>query len=404
MKHVHSVCSVCASLLLATVLASGAARAEDSLRPEVGKPMLAAQELLKGHKYKEAMAKIREAEAIANRTPYENFIMDRMRASAAEGAGDMETATKSFEAVINANKLAPADQLNMMEALAGTYYRAKDYAHTITWLQRYLKEGGANPQMRTLLIQSQYLNGDYAGAASELTAEFAEDDRAGRASPEVRLQLLANCQLKLKDFSGYAGTLERLVSLYPKKEYWADLIARLQRKPGFSNRLALDVLRLQRATGNLKEAAGYMEYGQLALLAGLPAEAKRVVAEGFEKGILGKGNDAQRQARLRDLASRQADEDRNALGRNEKSTSQDGNALVNDGNAYVSHGDFKKGIALIEQGIAKGGLKQPEDARLHLGLAYLQADNKTKAVQVFKSVQGHDGSADLARLWVLHAR
>lgn len=402
MKYVRSVC---ASLLLATALGFGTtARAEDTLRPEVGKPMLAAQELLKGHKYKEAMAKIREAETIANRTPYENFIIDRMRASAAEGAGDMETAIRSFEAVINANKLTQAEQLNMMEALAGTYYRAKDYVHTISWLQRYLKEGGANPQMRTLLIQSQYLNSDYAGAANELAAEFADDERANRIPAEVRLQLLANCQHKLKDFRGYVSTLERLVAHYPKKEYWADLISHLQNKPGFSNRLAIDVFRLQHATGTLKETASYMEYTQLALLAGLPAEARQIVNEGFEKNLLGRGSDAPRHQRLRDLANRQASEDRNALVRNEQNASQDGNALVNDGYAYVSFGEFKKGIALIEQGISKGKLKQPQDAKLHLGLAYLQADNKTKAAQVFNSVQGSDGAADLARLWMLHIR
>lgn len=392
---------ICASLLLATVLASGTARAEDTLRPEVGKPMLAAQELLKGRKYQEALAKIREAETIPNRTPYENFILDRMRASAAEGAGDIDTATRSFEAVINANRLAPADQLNMMEALAGTYYRARDYAHTISWLQRYFKEGGANPQMRTLLIQSQYLNGDYEGAATALASEFAEDEKANRIPAEVRLQLLANCQHKLKDIHGYTGTLERLVAHYPKKEYWADLISHLQRKPGFSSRLTLDVLRLQRATGNLKDAAGYLDYAQLALLAGLPAEAKRVVTEGFEKGILGKGTDAQRHARLRDLSTRQANEDRNALG---KTADLDGNGLVNEGYAYVSHGEFKKGVALMEQGISQGKLKQPQDAKLHLGLAYLQSDNKTRAVQVLNTVQGNDGAVDLARLWMLHIR
>ena len=401
MKHIRSVC---ASLLLATALASGPARAEDSLRPEVGKPMLAVQELLKGHKYKEAMAKIREAETIANRTPYENFIIDRMRASAAEGAGDIQTATKSFEAVINANKLAAADQLIMMEALAGTYYRAKDYANTTSWLQRYFKEGGANPQMRTLLIQSQYLASDYAGAASALSAEFADDEKANRVPAEVRLQLLANCQHRLKDFRGYTGTLERLVAHYPKKEYWTDLITHLQQKPGFSDRLSLDVYRLQHATGTLREAGSYMEYSQLALLAGLPAEARRIVTEGFEKNILGRGNDAQRHKRLRDLAIRQADEDRNALRRNEKNTSQNGSTLVNDGYAYVSFGEFNKGIPLIEQGIRMGGLKHSEDAKLHLGLAYLQADNRSKAEQIFKSVQGTDGTADLSGLWMLYIR
>lgn len=401
MKHFRSVC---ASLLLATTFSFGIAHAEDTLRPEVGTPMLAAQDLLKGRKYKEAMAKILEAEKIANRTPYENFIIDRMRASAAEGAGDMATATKSFEAVINANRLPAADQLNMMEALAGTYYRAKDYTNTINWLQRYKKEGGTNPQMRTLLIQSQYLAGDYASAASELAAEFADDEKANRPSPEVRLQLLANCQHKLKDYRGYTDTLERLVSLYPKKEYWIDLISHLQRKPGFSSRLAIDVFRLQHTTGTLKEAGAYMEYAQLALLAGLPAEAKRIVTEGFEKNILGKGSDAQRHIRLRDLATRQAGEDWNAIGQNGKQDNQDGNTLVNNGHAYVSFGEFDKGITLIERGIGKGGIKRLEDTKLRLGIAYLKAHNKAKATQVLQTVKGSDGTADLARLWMLSIR
>ena len=401
MKHVRSAC---ASLLLATLFGFGTAHAEDTLRPEVGTPMLAAQELLKGHKYKEALAKVREAENVGNRTPYENFIIDRMRASAAEGTGDMETATKSFEAVINAGKLPAADQLKMIEAIAGTYYRAKDYARTTSWLQRYEKEGGANPQMRTLLIQAQYLSGDYGGAAKELSAEFADDEQAKRTPAEARLQLLANCQLKMKNFGGYADTLELLVAHYPKQEYWADLISRLQRKPGFSDRLALDVFRLQHATGNLKEAGAYMEYAQLALQAGLPAEGKRIVTEGYDKKILGSGSDAARHKRLRDLASRQADEDRSALDKSARTGDKDGNVLVNNGAAYVAFGEVDKGIAQIEQGLSKGGLKRPEDAKLHLGLAYLQANNKSKAAQIFKTVQGNDGTSELARLWELFSR
>jgi hypothetical protein len=67
-------------------------------------------------------------------------------------------------------------------------------------------------------------------------------------------------------------------------------------------------------------------------------------------------------------------------------------------------GEVDKGIALIEQGIAKGGLKRPEDAKLHLGMAMLQSGkNKSKAVQTLRSVQGSDGSADLGRLWAVHA-
>jgi len=41
----------------------------------------------------------------------------------------------------------------------------------------------------------------------------------------------------------------------------------------------------------------------------------------------------------------------------------------------------------MEQGLAKGGLKHPDDARLHLGQAYLLAGKTHSAAKVFKSVQ-----------------
>jgi len=62
------------------------------------------------------------------------------------------------------------------------------------------------------------------------------------------------------------------------------------------------------------------------------------------------------------------------------------------------------GLPLMEQGIAKGGLREPEDAKLHLGIAYLAAGQKPKAIQTFKEVGGTDGTADLARLWLIHAQ
>lgn len=395
----------CVSILLSSVLLlAGVAHAEDTLRPEIGKPMLAAQELIKAQKYKEAMVKIRDAETISGRTAYENFIIERMRATAAAGAGDTETATKSFESIIGSGKLSAADQLKMIEALAGTYYRAKDYAQASVWVQKYIKSGGSSPQMRTLLIQSMYLSGDYAGASKEISAMNTEADRAGGVPAENMLQLQASCQNKTKDYAGYIATMERLIKHYPKMEYWADMIGRVQSKPGFSDRLLLDVFRLRYSSGNLAESNAYVEYAQLALQEGFPAEAKKIVSDGFDKKLLGVGSNAQRHNRLRDLANRQASEDRIALDQKGKASEKDANMLVNDGYDYVTHGEVEKGIGLMEKGVGKGGLKRPDDAALHLGLAYLQAGNKVKASQTLKSVSGSAGGVgDLARLWMLQA-
>ena len=53
-----------AGALLGFALAfGGAAHAQETLRPEVGRPLQAAQELIKSGRYREALAKVRDAEA-----------------------------------------------------------------------------------------------------------------------------------------------------------------------------------------------------------------------------------------------------------------------------------------------------------------------------------------------------
>ena len=53
----------------------------------------------------------------------------------------------------------------------------------------------------------------------------------------------------------------------------------------------------------------------------------------------------------------------------------------------------------------KGGLdNRPQDAKLRLGVAYLLAGDKAKAIDTFKTVGGMHGAADLARLYGIYAR
>ena len=91
--------TVAAAVFVAAALAVGAgATAQESLRPEVGRPLQAAQELIKGGKYREALAKVREAEAAGARNANETYLIERMRLAAASGAGDPDTAARSRRA------------------------------------------------------------------------------------------------------------------------------------------------------------------------------------------------------------------------------------------------------------------------------------------------------------------
>lgn len=391
-------------LVALAIAASLSAHAQEGVRPEVGKPLLQAGELIRVQRYKEALDKVREAEAVGARSANETLLIERMRIAAAGGAGDTETAARSLEAI--GTRVGTAERVKMIESIAGAYYRAGKYAQAVQWSRRYFGEGGSSGSMRMLLVQSQYLTGDFQAATKGLTDEIQQAEKSGSLPGEDRLKLLASAALRLEDNNSYVYALERLVTHYPKKEYWADLLTRLRRKPGFSARLALDIFRLSLATGNLSQAGDFFEMAQLSLQAGFPAEARQVLEKGFDAKALGQGDQAGRHKRLHELAAKTLAESRS--GREaaiaEAQGQKDGTALVSVGMNFVFEGHKEKGLQLLQQGMAKGNFKRPNDVKLHQGVVLIAAGEFAKAQQVLKTVGGDDGTADMARLWSLYAK
>ena len=72
----------------------------------------------------------------------------------------------------------------------------------------------------------------------------------------------------------------------------------------------------------------------------------------------------------------------------------------------MTQGEFDRGLALMERGFAKGVAdeKRPQDARLHLGIAYYLAGKRERAIEVFREVRGIHGAADMGRLWAIQTR
>ena len=395
--------SLATALLLAAVVTLAQAQA---LRPEVGRPLQQAYDLIKAGKGKEALAKVREAEAAPNKTAGESLQIDRMKAAAAQRAGDSGATIQALESLYG--KVPVAEQGQVAEQLASAHATAKDNAKAGQWVQKAQAAGNNGATLKQLQAYLQSASGDFSAVAKDAAAAVSAAEQAGRKPDEADLLRLADAQQRSGNNAAQATTLEKLLFNHPKKDYWAIYLQRLQRKSGFSDRFSLDVMRLRLATGSLSKTDDFMEMAQLALQAGYPAEGKAIVDKGFAVGALGTGAEAERHKRLRDLANKAEGEAKASIDSRAAAAqaSKEGNDLVQIGYAYATMGQADKGIALIEQAIAKGGLKRPEDAKLRLGQAQLQsgAKSKAKAVQTLRSVQGADGAADLGKLWALYAQ
>jgi hypothetical protein len=372
-----------------------------TVRPEVGKPLQAAVEALKARRAKDALARVREAQAVPDKTPYESYLVTRVHGQAAAAAGDNATAAKALEDASNSSAAPENERLQLLAGAASAYYATKEYGKAASLATRYFQHGGTDKAIRTVYVQSLYLSGNYSGASRELAADVEAEERAGKNPSEEQLQLLANAYLQSKDSAGYSRTMERLVSLYPKRDYWLSVLHSVVTRSGFNERLAIDVARLRLDLGVMRTADEYLDYAQMSLIEGFPAEATRVIDKGYAAGVLGTGPEAARHKRLKDLAAKNLAEDKKTMAE-AGSGAKDDKTLFNEGFNLVLNGNAQKGFDLMQQAMKTGaGFRRPDHAKLQLGYAYHVAGQNEKALQTFKTVQGTDGAAALARLWVI---
>src|SRR5688572_16686394 len=139
-----SVFRDCAALLLAGLFAAAAAAQGPAVRPEVGKAVQAASELVKAKRAKEAVAKAREAQAVPNRTAHESYLVDHVLGVALAAAGDAAGAARAFESAAGSSAGPEADRRRFLAAAAAQYYAAKEYGKSADLAARYLREGGGD--------------------------------------------------------------------------------------------------------------------------------------------------------------------------------------------------------------------------------------------------------------------
>jgi hypothetical protein len=391
-------------VLTAALLAAGVLTAAHAqgIRPDVAKPLQAASDLLKAGKAKEALAKVREADAVGGKTPSEQLVIDRMKGAAAQRVGDTATTIAAFESVYERG--AGSEKAQMAEQIAFAYSQQKNWPKTSEWANKAKAAGGNSASLNQLIAFVQSQSGDFSTVMRDSQAAVAAAEKEGRRPSEDDLLRLADASRRMNNTGVYTSTLEKLVLYYPKKDYWSAHLASIQRKPGFSDRLGLDVQRLKLANGLITKPDEYMELAQLALQAGFPVEAKSIVDKGYAANVLGTGDQAPRHQRLKDLVLKSEAESAAGLAKNvdEANAQKEGNELVKMGTVYASMGQHDKAVELIEKGIAKGGLKRPDDAKLRLALSMAaNPKTKTKGLQALRQVGGSDGAAEVAKLYTV---
>src|SRR5256714_8253850 len=391
--------------LLVPVAAAGA-EGKQTNSAKLGKPLKEAHDDLNAKKYADAIAKLREAEGIAGKTAYDQHLINDMLGFAYARTQNYTEAAKAWEAELDDGFTPQTEVPTRVRQLAEANYQIKNYDKAIEFGNRAIKGGFADEELRTLVGQAYYLKGDWKGTLRFEEGLIDSQVKDGKTPKKESLELALSACVKLNDSACETSALEKIVAYYPKPDYWYQLLYTLRQQTSGNDANTLQTYRLMSEVDVLRSPDDYTEMAQLALEAGSPGEAQRVLEKGLAKGVFTDARAKSKNQRLLEAAKETAGTDQANLPKIEKDADAASTGAKNFGGglAYLGYGQYDKAVDQISKGLTKGGLRNEAEARLLLGIAQLKAGHKEDATKSFHSVKGDPSLERLANLWSLHAK
>lgn len=393
----YKVFAAAVTLLLAlgTMLPAQAA----GMSPAVGKPLQEAQRLAAARNIQGALAAANQAKAAA-RSQQELYTVNEMLAYIYSAARDNNRMADAIEASLRTG-LVPSGQVQTkLKQVCQIRYSASQFDRALASCSEYANKYN-DATVRQWVGQIYVRQGNWAKCT-----QFFRPLANGGNPAKSTLQTLQNCYFKLNDLEGQQWTLERIVDAYPSTADWDALLKTVHARVRGDTRWELDFLRLKVATGTAS-VDDVMNVGQLSLQFANPGLAKAELERALSAGKIGKGKDAPREMRLVNMARQQAAADLAAIPRREAAAkaAPQGELDVRLGEALVGHGRGADGVAAIQRGIGKGGLKDADEGKLRLGLAQVAAGQRDAGLRNLDAVaKGRSSYAVIARLWAIQIR
>lgn len=365
-------------------------------------PMSAAFDAVKIQNWQEVVNQVKIAQAdVKPKSVFDEYWVHKLLASGYYGLKQFKEAATELEAITDSPCMSEADRTENLKLITQVYYQLDDYPKVIDFGNRALK-AGASADLAVYVGQAYYLTNDFKSAAATMNEVVSKLEAEGKPPGEQNLRIIHGACAQLQDRECTFVQAEKLVRHYAKPEYWKELVNSLMTSDASDNQM-LNVMRLALHVDAMSNSDQYSEMATLAMNAGLPGEAQAALDKGLSKQVFKDARAAEARRRLEE-AKASAASDKASLAKQEaaaKANAQ-GNADVKVGAAYLSYEDAPKAIEAISRGLGKGGVRNPDEAAILLGIAYLKTGNKAEAAKAFQSVGKDPALTRIAKLWMLN--
>lgn len=355
-----------------------------------------AHEALAEEKYGEARRLLDQMSNRKGLNDHEKALMWQTYAYVQSAQEQYAQAVASFEKCLALDALPEAAALDTQYNLGQLYMSVGRYKDAVRVLEDWLGQV-ENPSANAYyLVAMAYVQLEDAKSALPYAKKAVERSKSPN---ESRLQLLLALEFELKHYKQAAEALEVLVTHFPKKSYFLQLAA-IYGELGLSKR-ALSTLELVYAQGLLDRESELLSLAQSYLYHGIPYQAAQVLAKGLADGII--ADDAKHWELLGDswLHAREYDAALEPLQR-AAALSGDGNLFVRIAQVHLERDEPKQALEALQKGLSKGGLDNPGNAYLLLGITLTDTRRFADARDAFAKAGKYEKTRKAARDWLGH--
>ena len=327
----------------------------------------------------------------------DRFVFGNLSYIVGRDSNDMALQRKGVGLMLESGK-TPAENLPQYTFLAGQLaYQAEDWAAARDYIKRAVDLGYSANDPEAIIAETYFNDNQPAEGLSYLSGIIAAKQAAGEQVDEAWIRRGITVAYQ-NDVSAEAVRYATMYAqMYPSQDSWGDAIAIQRNFFDLDNQSALDLLRLGKRVGALRNARDYIDYIEFADFRRLPGEVRVIAEQGIQAGVLESDDvyvaEALSGARNRISADRA---DLPSLERDARS----GNSLptvMAAGDAFLSYGEAAKAEEFYTKALGMPGVER-DRVLTRLGIAQADQEKYTEAAATFGQIQ-NGPRANIARLW-----
>jgi hypothetical protein len=340
------------------------------------------------------------AAAAAVQTPHDKFVMGNLLVALGDKTNDVGLEKQGVRLILDSGE-ADASKVGLFHFYLGKWaLDDKDFATARTELQAAAAAGYKEVDPEALIAETYFQGNQPAEGLTYLTNLIAKRKAAGVAIPDAwlgrGLAVAYNAKLAPQG-NQYA---EMLLANNASPENWLKAFTAVATLNQLDGQSELDLLRLMRLTGALKERYQYAEYVEDTSKFALPNETLSILKEGVDKGLIKTSDTLYTDANA--ASAKAADSDRKETPGvvPEARAAKDGRVAFGAGNAFYSFGDYANAEAMFKLAIDKG-VSEKDLAVTRLGMAQVQQGKYAEGQATLAQVSGP--RAPVAKMWMAYA-